>query len=175
MVIALVAPYWHLLFSYSRRRSKGKACGDPRLGSCYITVTAIHKGRTNGTVRAWRGRGRQKQAKERERSKRRKHCKGANTHKERRRKEQPTKKMRASEGASRSKELGNYLQHSRSIQQLHVTGVIQRVVMKLKQDRWGDQFAGRAYQRKNMSSREGLNTAELGTNLTTCAFHVGKS
>ena len=77
--------------------------------------------------------------------------------------------------ASRSEELETYLQHSRSIQQLHITGVMQRIVLKQTLDRLGNQFVGVAYQRKNMSTREGHNTVCLGSNLTIRSFHVGES
>ena len=77
--------------------------------------------------------------------------------------------------ASRSEELETYLQHSRPIQQLHITGVMQRIVLKQTLDRLGNQFVGVAYQRKNMSPREGHNTICLGSNLMIRSFHVGES
>ena len=63
--------------------------------------------------------------------------------------------MLASERASRSEELGTYLQHSRSTRQLDVTGVMQRIAMKLKQDRRGSQFAGRVLQSKKYELQRG--------------------
>ena len=83
------------LHLFRRRRSEGKACEDPWLGSCFITATAIHKGRTHGTIIARRGRGRQKQAKERGRSRRKKTRQGR---KHKKGKKKQTKKCKRQRG-----------------------------------------------------------------------------